>query len=203
MAIDSGYPVRKGPSLWWFAVAFGILVLSVAPLIWVSANAITGIADYRVHDFDSEKQTELSIDDNQVAIFSAYEGPGVVRCSGSDDGSSSMEPLDHPSTSVNVSIGSSQWSRVAVTPESWPAGDYTVRCDLASGVGKPVILLAYADNPSIMSTVIGFIISIGVAMLGGVVALIVTIVVLVKRSRAKRPPKPAYPVFPPGPPPAA
>lgn len=186
------------------------MVLGLVPFGWVLANTVQGIADYEVHGFDSARQSTVTVDDGQVAIFSTYRGGGEVRCQGAPTDTAEpndfalVEPLDHSSTSLNLAVGGMDWHRVAVTPEGWKNGEYVVRCNVVSpGAGNPVAVLGYADNPSILSTVFAFAIAVGIAILAGVVALTIAIVVGVKRYRAHRPRRPAYPEFPPGPPPPA
>ncbi|MGH3360431.1 MAG: hypothetical protein ACRDO7_16635 [Nocardioidaceae bacterium] len=188
---------KRPPSLWWLAVAAVVFLFGLVPFGWVVANTVQGIADYDVHDFGTSGSTSLDIDDDQVAVFSTYTGPGAVRCSGEGPGAGG--PLDHPSTSLNLTIGSIEWNRVAVTPDDWAGGTYVVTCNVVSpGAGNPKPLLGYADNPSIMSTVVGFAVATGVAILAGVIALTIALVVLVKRHNANRLRR--YPEFPSSPP---
>lgn len=207
MADSTGAGGKRPPSLWWFAVAAVVLVLGLVPFGWVLANTVQGIADYEVHQFGGARSTTVSVDDGQVAIFSTYDSAGTVRCQGAPTDTAEpndfamLEPLEHPSTSLNLSVGGMNWSRVAVTPDGWTDGAYTVRCDVVSpGSGSPQPILGYADNPSIMSTVIGFAIAVAIAVLAGVVALAIAIAVGVKRYKANRPRLPDRPVFPPSPP---
>lgn len=199
---------KPPPSLWWFGVAAVIFVLGLVPFGWVLANTVQGIADYEVHSFDSAQRTTVSVDGGQVAIFSTYEGGGTVRCQGAPTDTTepndfaAMEPLDHPTTSLDLTVGGLDWSRAAVTPKGWPDGEYVVRCNVASpGAGNPVAVLGYADNPSIFSTVVAFAITVGIAILSGLAALAIAIVIGVKRHRANRARRTAaYPHYPPGPP---
>jgi len=200
MTEPAGTSGKRPPSLWWFAVAAVVLVVGLVPFGWVLANTIEGVAGYEVHDFSARESTTLEVDDDQVAVFTTYDGLGTVRCQG--EGPEGTEPLDHPSTSLHLSVGSVSWSRVAVTPEHWDAGRYAVSCNVVSpGPDSQLPLLGYADNPSIMSTVIAFAIAVAIAVLAAVIALAIAIAVGVKRYKANRPRLPDGPAFPPSPPP--
>ncbi|UYM07112.1 hypothetical protein [Solicola gregarius] len=207
-------PQRKPPSAWWYAVAAAVFVLGLAPLAVVATNALGGLLDYEVHDFDDAKSTEIEVADDPVAIYTTYDGVGTVRCNGVGPGldapdnadgaaQAAVFPLDHPTWNFEFSNGAEVWHRVAVTPGDWDTGTYSIACNLVSpGAGSPEPQLGYADNPSVLGTILGVVISVGIAGLATLAALIIVVVVAVKRSRVKRPPLPDRPVFPPGPPPA-
>lgn len=203
---------RTGPSAWWFGVAAAVFVLGLVPLAIVITNTVGGLLDHEVHEFDHTTSTSLELGDDPVAIYTTYEGPGTLRCNGGASGAHVAEqdgsaqatvlPLDHPVWNVEFSTGPQVWHRVAVTPQDWGPGAYLVACTLVSpGAGSPAPMLAYADNPSILGTVAGFVIALGIAGLAILAALAIAIAVGVRRYRARRPPLPRRPAFPPNPPP--
>ena len=202
---------KRVPSAWWFAVAAVVFVLGLVPLALAITNAVSGLVEYELHDFDEAQATELTVDGGQVAIFTTYEGAGTISCNGgpgtdvpdpSEGDQATVTTLDVPDVSVEYSRGSQSWHRVAVTPEEWDDGTYSVICNVVSTNGNPSpAAFAYADNPAILSTVVGFVVALGIAGLATILALVIVIVVGVKRHRATRPPYPTYPQFPPNPPP--
>ena len=201
----------KAPSRWWYAVAAAIFVLGFVPLVVLGTNAVSGLLDYDVHEFDGASTAEVEVDGGQVAIFTTHNGAGTVRCMGSGagvpipddapDATALAEPLDHPSVAFSFSKGSETWHRVAVTPDDWEDGTYSISCNLVSA-SDPRTELGYADNPSILGTFIGLLIAVGIAGLATIAAIVIAIVVGVKRGRASRPPQqPPWPQFPTAPPP--
>ncbi|UPK74809.1 hypothetical protein MU582_20615 [Nocardioidaceae bacterium SCSIO 66511] len=194
----------KAPSRWWYAVAAAIFVLGFVPLVVLGTNAVSGLLDYDVHEFDDSSSTELQVDGDPVAIYSTYEGVGSVRCSGaavSDDPSdATAQPgsLEHPVWDFTYTRNSDVWHRVAVTPDDWTDGTYEITCNLVSpGAGESQPQLAYADNPSVLGTALGLLIAVGVAGSAALAALVIVIVVAVKRSRINGPTGPRFPNAPP------
>jgi len=203
---------QRMPSAWWFGVAAVIFLLGLVPLILALSNAVEGLIEYDIQEFDAAASTELEVDGTPVAIFTTYDGIGTVRCNGGGPGveapddetggaDATVLTLDHPTWDFEYSRGSRTWHRVAVTPGDWDDGTYSVSCNVVSpGPSEPSPQFAYADNPSVFGTVVGFLIAVGIAGLTTIIALTIVIVVAVKRSRAKRPPLPRRPTFPPTPP---
>lgn len=189
-----------------------IFVLGLVPLAIAAANTIGGILDYEVHEFDKPNSTALEVDGGQVAIFTTYNGIGTISCTSgqpgadvrgdpTDTATATADTLDRPAWSFTFSKGAREWHRVAATPDGWGDGTYLVTCNLASGPSGVEPQFGYADDPSILGTVVGFVVAGGIALIATIIALTIAIVVGVKRYHAKRPPLPKRAEFPPAPPP--
>ena len=191
----------RGPSRWWYAVAAAVFVLGLVPIVVLGTNAVGGLLDYEVHDFDNAASTELEVEGNAVAIYSTYDGVGEVRCTAGGDAAAAGE-LEHPTWDFTYTRNSQEWHRVAVTPDGWDDGTYQVACNVVPpGQGSPQPQYGYAEDPSFLGTVLGLVLALGIAGLAALAALVLVVVVAVKRSKAKRPPLPPGPQFPQAPPP--
>lgn len=165
-------------------IAAVVAVASIAIAAGLIAWTVKAAGDYELTPI--RQGDSITVRDGRKALF-AELGPGM---SPSDNFSCIVTQGDEwEYAKKSGSLQINQWSRVGVTPEGLPAGDYVVTC---SGLPE-TIPMAVGDQPDVAGNVVRGVLGAVVGLGGPLFALGMVIVTAVRRSEAKRPPRPPMP----------
>lgn len=157
---DAAGPSRRG----YVAAAVLVVVGIVAAALfgWRFVQALPSI--------DRMSSTTLTVrDGEQLALW--LEGGGGIGITCQLSGETGTQTL----SSGNASFTVNRWERIAITPESLPAGSYELSC---TGLGETLRpeQIGVSDNPTVSSfalpIVLAFLVGGGSIVLAGIVALV-------------------------------